>query len=170
MSRFVTWVKTRHYFRDQKFWAFVILLIAAIWANYQAWQIGKDAQETSDQVAAIQTAFINETAKRRDESCKGYELGHKQEVTELERSFDLLENPTPEIKPFIDAFIQDPRVLAQTAEEIRAATNDQDEYGVYVPSYCDEPGFGLEEPDPDMPKTPPKLQKRLNALKELTTP
>lgn len=159
---FTGWVRTRHYFRDRRFWAVVILLVAAIWGNYQAWQAGNEAQST-------QAQFEKETAGRRDEACRGYELGHKQEITDLERSYDLFLNPTPAIKPYIDAFVNDPRVLAQLGEEIRNAQNDQDSYGEYVPSYCDEKGFGLKEPDPLVPVTPPALEKAIAKLQKAAT-
>jgi hypothetical protein len=137
--------------KDPRFWAYCALATAAIWANYKVWDTSQD--------------FQNEVNGRRDEACRGYELGHKQEIDDLKRSFDLFEHPTPAIKDFIDSFIQDPRILAQLADEIDAAQEDQDERGVYVPSYCDEEGYGLAEPDPAVPKTPPELEKNIEKLR-----
>lgn len=99
-------------------------------------------------------AVVSEGKDRRDQACRGLELGHRQEVGKLERTYRFYRHPPPSFKDLLD----DPLVLQQLREDERAARSDQDRFGVFVPTYCDEPGYGLREPDPVVPQRPAQLR------------
>lgn len=95
--------------------------------------------------------IVDEAAQRRDQSCRGLELGHLREIRDLRQSYSFYADPPPGLKDLL----KDPRALRQLGEQAKDAMDDQDAFGVYVPPYCDKPGFGLPEPDPKVP-LPPK--------------
>lgn len=97
---------------------------------------------------------VHEGTDRRDEACRGLELNHKQEVIELDRTYKFYADPPPGF----EGLLKNPLVAKSLREAERAAKDDQDRYGVYVPSYCDDPGVGLKEPDPVVPARPPSLR------------
>lgn len=92
----------------------------------------------------------SEREERTDQACRGYELQYAEEVKELRNTYKLLEDPPPE---FV-GLLKNPLVVDSILEDERNVQNDRDEFGVYVAPYCDEPGVGLEEPDPVVPERP----------------
>jgi hypothetical protein len=98
-------------------------------------------------------SVTSETRGRRDQACRGLELGHRQEVRQLRRTYRFYLDPPPSFRDLLS----NPLVAQQLREDERAAQSDQDQYGVFVPKYCDEPGVGLPEPDPKVPERPPEL-------------
>ncbi len=152
----------------------VIVLVASVaFSLYQSRKTSDEAKSASAKAAALsiktrQLAKENarllekqqrETAHRRDQSCRGYELQHRQEVIELRRTFRFYENPPPSFAELL----KEPLVIQQLKERVRDAAKDQDQFGVFVPPVCDLPGYGRPEPDPKVPKTPPMVQSLLQA-------
>ena len=98
-----------------------------------------------------------ESADRRDQACRGLELNHKQEISELKRTYGFYSDPPPAFK----GLLANPLVRRAVLDAEKAARFDRDRYGVFVPAYCDEKGFGLPEPDPKVPVRPPVIDRQL---------
>jgi hypothetical protein len=91
---------------------------------------------------------IQEESKgRRDQSCHISESTHKADVEQLQRTYDYLVNLTPRQK----RSAINRAVLANLPNVEHAARLDP------APPFCDEPGIGLPEPDPVLPKRPKAL-------------
>lgn len=91
---------------------------------------------------------------RRSDNCRVFEGQHLQEVRQLRDTYRFLKGkPRPYQKGSIEdfAFKQLPRAEAESK-------SDSDLLGAEVPKYCDEPGVGRPEPDPDVPKRPKALR------------
>lgn len=97
---------------------------------------------------ALLSRFEHESRERRDQACRGLELGHLQEVQALRRTLRFYKDPPPSFRDLLS----NPLVVRDLRERERAAQDDQDRFGVFVPAYCDEPKFGLKEPDPKLPR------------------
>lgn len=81
---------------------------------------------------------------RRDQTCVLFERQHETEVKRLAQTYRYLLGLSPEeqANPLNRA------VAAQLPElEERVKT-------IAAPPYCDEPGVGLSEPNPEIPKRP----------------
>jgi hypothetical protein len=101
-----------------------------------------------------------ERQERADQACLGAETLHQTEIKDLRRTYAIMENPPP----VLETLLKNPLLLEQTKEEIKAALNDEDEFGVFVAPYCDEKGFGRPEPDPKVPKQPQVVKDLLGSI------
>lgn len=168
----------RFVFNRSQLVAFLIVVAAAAYGNYQAWQSGQDADKSASRadniavdarraaddarVAANQAKQAirqveREGRQRRDQTCRGAEGQHLQEIIDLRRTYDFYANPPPEFA----SLLQNPLVIQNLREDVRNATHDNDRFGVFVPTYCDERGIGRKEPDPKLPKPPASLKALL---------
>ena len=103
---------------------------------------------------------INRERKERiNQACLGYEAQHFEEVKELKRTYKIYLDPPPEL----NALINNPVLLEGLKDQIQAAQNDQDQFGVFVPPYCDEKNVGRPEPDPKVPETPQVIKDLLSS-------
>lgn len=139
-----------------------------------------DQQRQGSAIAANRALIkrINrEGIARRDQTCRGWEQSHRQEIRDLERSYAFYTDPDP--PPALRELLNSPVALASLAERVRNASNDRDPYGQFVPDYCDEPGakaerlyrrthgargappVGAREPDPKVPRPPASLARVL---------
>lgn len=92
--------------------------------------------------------------ERRDQICEQAERVHLQEVVELRRTYDYLDGLQPEqLKDPLNA-----TVLTFLPQTEHTAQTDS------APPFCDEPGVGLPEPDPVVPKRPEKIDKLLKSV------
>lgn len=89
----------------------------------------------------------------RDQSCMLNERDHLQDVQELRRTYDRL----PEALEFYDqvAPTEGFRVFLRQAVEADVRRLEKEARVDRAPEVCDEPGFGLPEPDPVIPERPP---------------
>lgn len=85
----------------------------------------------------------SEGRERRSQSCLSSEGKHLDEVNQLKRTYGYLERNREHLNVGLAAEIM--RVLPETE---RHAMHDA------APAFCDEPGIGLPEPDPKIPKRP----------------
>ena len=88
-----------------------------------------------------------ESRARRDQSCRISEETHKDDVDSLRRTYKYLLDLTPRQKQ--TTFNR--ALLANLPNVERKARQDP------APPFCDEPGIGLPEPDPVVPKRPKSL-------------
>ena len=96
----------------------------------------------------IQEQTNQEAIDRRDQSCSLFERQHLTEVNQLRDTYRYLESIPPENRSDpINKFIR-----SSLPEVERTAQVDR------APPYCDEPGVGLPEPDPVLPKRPKALE------------
>lgn len=158
--------------------AFLIVVAAAAYGNYQAWQSGQNADKSAtraDEIAvdaghAASDAKVaanqakqairevkREGRRRRDNTCQGSEGQHLQEIIDLRRTYKFYSDPPPEFA----GLLQNPLVIQNLREDLRNAKQDDDRFGVFVPAYCDEPGIGRKEPDPIIPKPPASVRPLL---------
>lgn len=94
--------------------------------------------------------IISESKERRNQTCRVFESAHKQEIDDLNGTYRYLAGaPPPERGTTLYTLI-----LSNLKKLESEAKDDEDEVGVVVPAYCDEPGIGLPEPDPVVPKRP----------------
>lgn len=117
--------------------------------------------------------FIGEAETRRDENCLGWEKAHKQEITDLKRTFAFYKDPPPGLEPLLN----NPLSALQVRDRVRNAHTDLDQFGQFVPQYCDEPGVGAPEVqgpdgphDPKVPETPVVIKRLLQEFKQQTQP
>lgn len=109
---------------------------------YESRKAGEDAGEAVDKARTAFHAFVVESRNRRDEACTISEREHLQDVDKLRRTYSYLDALTPiEVSQTINQFI-----IANLNEQEENARRD------VAPSYCDEQGIGLPEPDPTLPK------------------
>lgn len=94
-----------------------------------------------------------ETNERRDQACRGAEGLYKTELESLRQTYDLFANPPKGL----EELVRDPRLVQQLHEQERDARKDNDRFGQFVTPSCDDPGIGLPEPDPEVPKRPKGL-------------
>lgn len=93
---------------------------------------------------ALYSKATGEADKRRDQTCRLFEGDHLQDVKQLRDTYRYLGALRPsERAQTINVF-----VLRNLPQLERAARIDS------APAYCDEPGVGLPEPDPVVPKRP----------------
>lgn len=96
---------------------------------------------------------ISEAAERRDQNCLSFEGKHAQEVRDLDDQYAFLLTAPRERWDDTQTFVYERTLPALEREAVR----DNDPLGERVPAYCDEPGVGLAEPDPCIPKRPQSL-------------
>ena len=105
-------------------------------------------------VAAGFYRLEREQTERRNQTCTLNEGDHLQDVTELRRTYKrlpqalefYLETAPERLRPFLRNAIASDLVRLEKEARIDAA-----------PQFCDEPGIGLPEPDPVIPKRPKGL-------------
>jgi len=140
--------------RHKRTIAFLLVALAAAYANYLAFNAANNAKEaarSSNRAAANAQIAIKkvemESRDRRDQICFQDERAHLREVNQLKRTYAYLVGLTPKQReqPLAKAII---RFLPQTEED---ANTDE------APPFCDKPGVGLPEPDPVVPKRPAVL-------------
>lgn len=94
--------------------------------------------------------FVHNRNLARDEACRASEGQHLEEIKDLTERYSFYVDPP---RRFADV-LKDPRAIQQLHDLERDARRDNDEYGVFVASVCDKPGFGRPEPDPKLPEKP----------------
>lgn len=96
--------------------------------------------------------YTDESAARRDQNCLSFEGDHAQEVRDLGDSYSLL------LRTARPAWDDTQRFVFERLPQLeRNAASDRDRFGARVPAYCDDPGTGLAEPDPCLPRRPAAL-------------
>lgn len=152
LSRFATAIR--------KPWVPWVICIVCVFVATFAAQKALDASHKVAKQSSLNAKLIkrveSEGRQRRDQSCRGQENQHLQEVIDLRRTYRILKDPPPVYRQLL----QNPIVLQDFAETIKAAQQDGDRFGVFVAPFCDEPRIGLKEPDPKVPE-PPLALKRL---------
>lgn len=159
--------------------AFAVVVVAAILSYNRANDAATDAHDAANKAQhaakvaqhtanhntrlaktakALAARIERESVYRRDQACRGLELGHRQEVKDLRRTYDFYAKPPPSFADLLD----NPLVLDGLRDDIKDAAKDQDQFGVFVPKYCDAPGIGLKEPDPIVPKVPERVRIALD--------
>lgn len=84
----------------------------------------------------------DEATARADQVCRIFEQAHKDDVDQLIQTYAYLDKLTPqEVHDPLNTFV----ILNLPTQEKRARTDS-------APEFCDEPGVGLPEPDPVLPK------------------
>lgn len=93
------------------------------------------------------SVYLNqvETAERRDQSCRTDETKQENDVKQLRRTYEFIEDPPEELRDLV------PMAMAQVAEVEADAVEDD------AADFCDEDGVGLDEPDPVLPLPPAVL-------------
>ena len=166
LKRAEQWV-SKHRFRLLA-GAFVILAIIATFACFKAVQAGNNAEEAGQEAKSLalkvnhqQKEFEEEARGRRNQSCRGDEQEHKDNVRALRQTYRILSSPKlrSQFDPGLIQF-----AIANLPQTERKAREDQ------APEFCDFPGVkaeklwfkthgkrgkpptGLREPDPVLPK------------------
>lgn len=108
---------------------------------------------TADQAAGeakrLAVRLDREGVARRDQTCALQETKQKADVDALARTYDYLAGLSrAERRERLNVVI-----LAQLPRTVREAQIDD------APPFCDQPGVGLPEPDPKLPRRPPGLGK-----------
>lgn len=130
--------------------AYLILALASSFAYLQAYNAGQDAKRAIHQIAV-------EGRERRGQVCLSFEGAHLNEVKQLEKTYAyLVALPANERGTTLNQ-----TVLAGVPDLEKDAKSDQDDNGVFVPDYCDEPNTGRPEPDPVVPKRPAVVTQML---------
>lgn len=106
-------------------------------------------------VACALTAYLfarldGESAIRTDQVCRLFETDHLADVTRLRNTY-----------AYLDALPAKERGAPLNRALLRQLPQLEDEAGTdQAPEFCDEPGVGLPEPDPVLPKKPESLKGR----------
>ena len=110
-------------------------------------EVANNARVASAKANRAIRQIERESKGRRDQSCRISESQHKADVDGLRRTYDYLKQLTPRQRrsPINRA------ILANLPVTEREARMDP------APPFCDEPGIGLPEPDPVLPKRPKSL-------------
>lgn len=111
------------------------------------------------------TKIDSEGKDRRDQTCRGWEKVHAQEIKDLRRSYGFYTDPN--LPPSLKQLVKNPISIAVLRERIRNAKSDLDQFGQFVPPYCDEPNVGVKEPDPKVPKMPAQVKLLLERNKPI---
>lgn len=107
-----------------------------------------------------ESARQHELLERRSANCLVFEGDHLQEVQQLRQTYRFLTR-TAEGRPKPRSrWTELEKVVFKTSlpKLELDARSDSDLHGAQVPRYCDQPGLGLPEPDPAVPKRPPELR------------
>jgi hypothetical protein len=109
---------------------------------------------TTGSLYSVQRKFAKEINIRQDQGCVLFERAHNQDVKALKDTYAYLLTLTPQQreKDPLNQFVI--KSLPQT--ENRVITDA-------APKYCDNPGFGLPEPNPVIPKRPAALRDVVKA-------
>jgi hypothetical protein len=91
---------------------------------------------------------------RTDQNCEFAELTHLRDVQSLEGTYQYLERA--ESRPNEKGTLLYELVLQGAPKTIASGEID------LAPDYCDDPGYGLQEPDPVVPKRPEFLPPEIN--------
>jgi hypothetical protein len=123
LKRFEQWIE-RHEVKLLR-WGFIAMFVVSVSAGFLAWQATQANTE------------------RIDQSCTTDEREHADNVRQLEQTYNALSSPTirANLGPGLVTLI-----VSQMAELEKDARTDQ------APPFCDEPGVGLPEPDPEPPE------------------
>lgn len=143
----------------------MLMFITSLIASYLAVQASNQANEAIDRTAktaevardlSVQNRILlaefraeqlereRERVERIDQSCRSDEREHLVNVRNLKQTYNILSDP--KARQLIDPGLLELIVtisLPQTEEDART---DQ------APEFCDNPGVGLPEPDPKVPK------------------
>jgi hypothetical protein len=151
---FQTTVRSRdNWYRD--IWLFIItvvVLATVVTAGYsfdRAREASEDSRQASDDAKKIATdnaIFIRQInrdgADRRDESCHYFEQQEALAVKQIRRTYSYLDRVAgPDRHSLLTR-----EIVQGLPDQYRQAQADK------APKYCDEPGIGLAEPGPELPK------------------
>jgi hypothetical protein len=126
----------------------VIGVLVMFGAGALAVTASRDARDAVEQIR-------KEGRERRGQYCLPSERGHLEATQDLQRRYDYLLSLTPaEKRMTLNEFVL--RDIPRVEAEARA---DQ------APDFCDEPGLGLPEPDPVIPKRPAAIDRALRELR-----
>jgi hypothetical protein len=132
--------------------AFLVLALVAAWANYQAYSVAERADEAVAQID-------REGVERRHQICLTDEKVQGDIVVRLNRTYGYVKELQPaEYTDTLNRFI----ILSLPDLEDDAETDA-------APAFCDEPGVGLPEPDPEIPPRPEVVDEALKII-EATNP
>lgn len=152
----------------------MILINAAVffYFDYRSNEADKKLQNQivqNEKVAKANRALIrkqNEERKvRTDQNCEAAERAHLASVQELRGTYQYLiqveKSPTEKDTILYKLIIQGlPRTISEGEIDI-------------APDYCDDPGYGLKEPDPVIPKRPdflsPAIIAEVDRLESIAT-
>lgn len=95
-------------------------------------------------VQAVFDKLAMESKGRRDQACLRDETAHKRDVRQLRQTYKFLAAPPPSLRDLV------PLIVAQLPRTEQEAEDK-------APAFCDEPGIGLPEPDPVIPRRPRAL-------------
>lgn len=107
-------------------------------------------QQTLGKQEKQQRAAAAESVERRDQNCLLFERSQQRSVQALANTYKYLGGLTPRqlAEPLNRAVLAN---LPQTISEAQTAD---------APPYCDDPGVGLPEPNPVVPKPPKGLRPK----------
>jgi hypothetical protein len=151
MTRFIN----RHR-RGAQLLAYILIAAAAIFASARTFDLAKSNTEALQQIS-------REGVERRDQSCRGDEAEHVQEVTRLTRTYEYVDSlPT---KSFNDLDTINKAIIRQIPDiEADAKTDPAPEFcdkTVINPETGERENVGLPEPDPIIPERPESVQRLL---------
>lgn len=89
----------------------------------------------------VVSLVVREGGERRDQNCTVFEATHLDDVEGLKTTYKFLDQITDREKGSALVRI----IVAGLPEQESKARSDP------APDYCDEPGVGLDEPDPKLP-------------------
>lgn len=139
-------------------WVLVSLLNAALFAgivtaiqeNRHTAVTAAHTAATAKHAAADARAAIRrvkrEGLKRRDQLCLADENAHLRDVKKLRATYRFLLGPPPPAPSSLVLAVR----LGLSSQEADARD--------HAPDFCDEPGIGLPEPDPIIPRRPKALR------------
>lgn len=134
--------KQQEQFRTVVVIAIVIISLGCAAGLYFSNDAANQANSAALKANHAIASFKKESLQRRDESCEITEREHKGDVESLRKTYAYIESLSEkETHQKLNQII-----IANLPETEQNARTD------VAPSYCDEPGIGLPEPDPVLPK------------------
>lgn len=122
---------------------FLAMFCVSVVAGYLSWTTNQETDDLARSNRENFQQYTKESKDRRSQSCRGDEQEHLDNVNQLKQTYKILSDPKLRAE-FDPGIIQFAIVNLPVLE--RKARVDQ------APEFCDEPGFGLPEPDPVVPK------------------
>lgn len=111
------------------------------------YQSAKSNQRTVNRLDTAVTAIRVEGAHRRDQTCLIFERGHKDDVSQLQATYNFIAKMTPKDA---ESNLNRTIILRLPDAERKAQTSTP-------PDYCRPASVGLKEPFPVIPSRPPGL-------------